>query len=101
MQRKAYDIALAECFFCLQRRQHDVAFAHLCFQVNPRRVDTLCCYALLLVEQMVENLEAKIAHAHLIHIGEGQGNRRFHLVSRLHNAAELATGITGRLLDAA
>ena len=101
LQGEAHNIAFLESLFGFQGAQGNLALTHFGLQINPGSIGTLRLHPLLLIEQVIQNFEAQIAHAHLIYIGEGQTNSGLHLVGRLDNAGKFATGVARRLLHAA
>lgn len=44
------------------------------FQVGPRRIDPLGGAPLEIVEDMVEDRQAEVAHADFVDVGEGEGD---------------------------
>ena len=101
LQGKANDVTFSQGLFSFQSTQGNVTFTHFGFHINPRSVNAFSLYACFLIQKVVQNLKAQIAHAHFVHVGESKGNGYFSFFRRLNNAAELAASITGRLLHAA
>ena len=83
----------------LERHQRQPPGGELGLKVDPRRVATLGQRARVVVEDLVEDAIAQVAHADVVDIGKGQADAGLHGAPVLAAAAVLTAGVAGGLLD--
>ena len=100
LQGEAHHVEVAERARALQRHQRQRAGAELRLQVDPGRITALGQGPRIVVEQLVEDLEAEVAHPDVVDVGESQADRGLDGGPVLDDGAHLAPGVAGGLLHA-
>ncbi len=99
LQREADDVELRQRARALERDQRQVSAPQLRFHVDPRRVATLGERARIVVQDLVEDLVAEMAHPDVVDIGKGQADPCGHPTPVLAHLARLAAGVARWLFD--
>src|SRR5579871_334631 len=84
----------------LQAIEGETGAAQLGFKVEPGGEGTLAGPLWVVVQDRVQNLQAVMAHAQCIGVGEGQAELAADLAVVLDDAIQLAAHVLGRHLDA-
>ena len=100
LQREADDVEVLERARGLERHEREVPRAELLLHVDPRRVGTLGERARIVVEDLVEDLEAEVAHPDVVDVGEREAHARIGSVPVLADGAVLTAEVASRLVDA-
>ena len=97
---KPDDVEVAQRPRVLERDERHAARAELRLHVDPRRVAALGERPRVIVQDVVEDLEAEVAHPDVVHVGEREADARVDAVPVLPDRAVLAPDVARRLLHA-
>ena len=97
LQRKADDVEVAERSRALERHQKLAVGQELALHVHPRRVTTLGERARVVVQDLVENPEAEMAHPDVVDVRERQAHARRGRAPVLAAGAVFGTRVAARL----
>ena len=78
LEREADDVEVLERTRALERDERQLARAELLLHVDPRRVAALGERARIVVQDLVEDLEAEMAHPDVVDVGEREADARLH-----------------------
>ncbi len=99
LQREPHHVEVAERPRALERHERQPAPHELRLHVDPRRVRALGERAWIVVQYLVKDLEAEVAHPDVVDVGERQADARPHRAPVLLDSAVLASDIPPGLLD--
>ena len=97
LQGEAHRVKLPENRPGLQTGQGSASLPHRLFHIRPGAISPLGVGVGAVVQNSVQNLQAKIGHAHFIDVGQSQSKTNGHGGRVLADLVPLAAGITGRL----
>jgi len=98
LEREPQDVEVPHGRERLDREERNAALAHLALQVDPGRVHALAREFGPPVHQLVEDLQARVAHSDLVRVGKRQGQRHARRGEVLAGQVALETHIAPRLL---
>jgi hypothetical protein len=100
LQCEADGIEGREGAFRFERDEGDVVFAQQTFQIGPRRIDAFGGAPVEVVEDMIKDRQAEVAHADFVDVGKCESDARLDLLRLfLDDAAGLAAEIAGGAID--
>jgi hypothetical protein len=100
LQREADHVELRQRSPALERAQPLAVRAELALHVGPRRIAALGDQLRVGVDDGVQDLEAEVAHAHVVDVGEGEAERAVRSGPIFDHLAVLPTDIAGWLRHA-
>ena len=99
LEREAQDVEVRDGRERLRREERNPVLAHPRLEIHPRRIDPLAGEVLPPVDDLVEDLQPRVAHPDLVGVGESQRQRHRGLREVLPRDVALEADVAARLLD--
>jgi len=97
LQGKSNDLAFQQWSSGFQRSQPGVFRLHLAFHIRPGGIDSFGGNAVHVIEDLIEDTQAQVAHSDFVDIGKGQSNTQFGYI--LADGAHFIAHVAGRFFD--
>ncbi len=99
LEREAQDVEVRDRRERLRREERNPVLAHPLLEIHPWRIDPLAGEVLPAVDDLVEDLQPRVAHPDLVGVGEGERQGHRGLREVLAGDVALEADVPARLLD--